>query len=263
MPLELATMKVDETMKRNLCWITIVAVAIPLTGCRAKYREDLDYTHSVEQVLSLDEFLSEQMVQFESVWWDSDDTAELRLMITEEKAAAGRKVLEIGTGTGVIAVLCLQYGAIQIVATDANPASIANASYNAATVELDSNLDVRQVDAESVGTFAKVRSDERFGLIILNPGVEFDSESSTAKINSFLDRLPDHLMSGGRCIVACRQTEQITRWKSGSEDRGYELTILGDREFDPTEVEVFPVVLLEIRVPTEQLSDAMAPGETD
>jgi len=260
-------------MRRNHCRepiiakpivaIPILVIAILLTGCWSKYREDLDYRYSVEQVLSLDEFLSQQMVQFESVRWDSDDTAELRRMITEDNSAAGRKVLEIGTGTGVIAVLCLLHGADQVVATDVHPAAIANARYNAATVDLDSNLDARQVDTGSAGTFAKVGDGERFGLIILNPSSEYDNESVFSTIDSFLDRLPDHSTAGGRCIVASHQTEQIRRWKSGSKSRGYEITVLGERELEPTAEEVFPALLLEIRVPTEQLSGRMASGETE
>jgi len=251
-------------MKQNHYRIPIAAIVILLAGCSSKYREDLDYGYSVEQVLSLDEFLSQPMVQFESVRWDADDTAELRSMITNENSAAGRKVLEIGTGTGVIAILCLLHGADQVVATDVNPAAVANANYNAAAIELDSNLDVRQVDTGSAGTFAKIGNGERFGLIIVNPSIELDNVSDpSSTVDTFLDRLPYHLLPGGRCIVACHQGQRINRWKLGSESRRYELTLLGDRQFESTEDNLFPARLLEIRVPAERLSETMAPSKAE
>ena len=45
---------------------------------------------------------------------------------------ADARYLEIGTGTGILGILCLQNGADEVVATDINPAAVANARYNAA-----------------------------------------------------------------------------------------------------------------------------------
>ena len=116
-------------MKSKLYDCLIAACVMSLAGCPAKYREDLDYTYRVEQTVTLDEFPSTTLVQFESVDWDPEDCAELRALISDDNIAAGRNVLEIGTGTGVIAALCLSFGAKRVVATDPNPAAIANAVY--------------------------------------------------------------------------------------------------------------------------------------
>ncbi len=233
----------------------MIPIAIGLTGCPAKYREDLDYSYGVEQTISVPEIQSDQLVQFESVAWDPADTARLRSMIADDDAAAGRAVLEIGTGTGVIAVLCLQQGAQHVVATDVNPAAVANASYNAATLGLDADLDVRLVDPEAAGTFARISSNQRFDLILFNPTVRLDAQSGPAKIDSFLDQLPDRSKPGGRCIVACQRIELITHWQAAARQRGYEVRLLDDRQFEPQVGEVFPAALLELRVPIDSLNE--------
>ena len=87
--------------------LTLVIVIVSI-GCRTKYREDLDYSYNVQQTWSLEELNYGEIVQFESVFWEPDDTVSLRKMIVDDTVAAGRDVLEIGTGTGLISILCLQ-----------------------------------------------------------------------------------------------------------------------------------------------------------
>ena len=112
-----------------LRFLLLAAVAVTWSGvgCRTKYREDLDYSYNVEQTWSLDELQFGQIVQFETVFWEPDDTVSLRTLIVDDRVAAGRQVLEIGTGTGLISILCLQNDAQAVVATDINPAAVANA----------------------------------------------------------------------------------------------------------------------------------------
>ena len=122
---------------------------LAIAGCHSeKYREDLDYSYSVQQTWYLDELGSREIIQFESVFWEPDDTVSLRNLIVTDTIASGRTVLEIGTGTGLLSILCLQNGANSVVATDINPAAVANARYNAAHLEIDQNLEVRQVPKE-------------------------------------------------------------------------------------------------------------------
>jgi protein-L-isoaspartate O-methyltransferase len=245
-------------MKSRLhkCWIA--ACVVSAAGCPAKYREDLDYTYRVEQTLTLDEFPSTRLVQFESVHWDPEDCAELRALISDDNIAAGRNVLEIGTGAGIISALCLSFGAKRVVTIDPNPAAIANAVYNSATLELDDQLDARQVHTGEGLSFAAIEADERFGLIIVNATNRPETRSADSMIQSLLDQLPQHQDSGGRCIVASDDRAQIELWKSGSEQREYAFQILpdrvlGDRSLETMDRQVFPAVLFEIRVPIEQL----------
>lgn len=72
----------------------------------------------------------------------------------------GADVLEIGTGTGVVAVFAALAGARRVVATDVNPAAVANARVNVARHGLEGRVDVRHGDV-----FDPIRPDERFDLV--------------------------------------------------------------------------------------------------
>ena len=89
---------------------------VMVVGCRQQYREDLDYSYRVQQTWTIDQLPEGEFVQFESVFWEPDDTISLRELINNEGIASDREVLEIGTGTGLISVLCLANSAKSVVA---------------------------------------------------------------------------------------------------------------------------------------------------
>jgi len=227
-------------------------------GCRREYREDLDYSYRVEQTWPMDELMSEQeVVQFESVFWEPDDTVSLRERIVEDRIAAGRNVLEIGTGTGLLSILCLQNDAKSVVATDINPAAVACAKYNAAILAPEQKIDVRLVPKSDPGAYSVLGKNEKFDLILSNPPWEDGSidkpadhafyDPNFALMDSLLDGLPQRLTPGGRCLLAYGHRPAIERLKQEAERRGYEFKILDDRELSTLEKDFLPGMLLEIR----------------
>ena len=239
----------------RLCLVVaLLALAI---GCQTKYREDLDYSYSVQQTWDLDQLNSGEIVQFESVFWEPDDSVSLRKLIVEDSIAADRDVLEIGTGTGIISILCLQNDAAKVVSTDINPAAVANAQYNAAILCPNQNLDVRLVGKTNPGAFAVIQDAERFDLIISNPPWEdgvvvkpadhafYDPDFNL--MDSLLDGLPQHLAPGGRCLLAYGHVPAIKRLRQEALQRGYEFKILDDRDLDSLPKDFLPGMLIEIR----------------
>jgi 2-polyprenyl-3-methyl-5-hydroxy-6-metoxy-1,4-benzoquinol methylase len=55
----------------------------------------------------------------------------LPLLDEGELGLAGKRVLDVGTGTGAMALLAAHYGASHVVATDIHPVALLNAAYNA------------------------------------------------------------------------------------------------------------------------------------
>lgn len=242
-------------------WSSLFVVGSFLgVGCREQYRDDLDYSYGVEQTWPIDEMTDGEFVQFESVFWEPDDTISLREMICKEAIASGRDVLEIGTGTGLISVLCLANSAKTVVATDVNPAAVANAAYNAAMLCPDKSLDVRQVDADRPNAFAVIKADEKFDLVISNPPWEDGVVTKPADhafydpeyrlMDTLLDGLPQHLKPGGRCLLAYGNVQVIKRLLSESEKRGFAVKVLDDRDLDSLAESFLPGMLLEIRTPS-------------
>ena len=92
--------------------------------------------------------LDRPIVQMENVFWEPRDTSSLRRLIRETPLVRDKVVLEIGTGTGLLALCCLKAGARKVVATDVNPSAIANAAYNAELLGVDKRLETRWVQIE-------------------------------------------------------------------------------------------------------------------
>jgi predicted RNA methylase len=237
---------------------TLILLAL-LLGCPRRYREDLNYDFNVQQVWEVEELNWRDVVQFESVFWELDDTQSLRKMIANDGIAKQRDCLEIGTGTGLLSLMCLHFEAKSVIATDINPAAVANARYNAAMMNLETNFEVRQVNRSSPEAFAVINSNEQFDLIISNPPWEDGSVHKPADhafydphfrlMDSLLDGLPTHLKIDGRCLLAYGHRPAIERLLTACRERGLATKILDDRQLDELPADFLPGMVVEVRCP--------------
>ena len=254
------------------CIAVVLCIAPALLGCK-KYRDDLDYSYDVVQTWELtDTFVPGDVVQFESVFWEPDDTVSLREAIADDAICNGRSVLEIGTGTGLLSVLAATHSAKKIVATDINPAAVANAKYNLAMLAEDfKDAEVRLVKKDDSGAFAVVKPTEKFDLIISNPPWEDGKvtkpseyafyDPDFALMDSLLDGLPKHLNPAGRCLLAYGHAPALKRVRDEVAKRGYSFKVLDDRKIDELEENFLPGMMVEIRVPYNQTKIGAKPKE--
>lgn len=241
---------------------TLVLFSV-ITGCHRGYREDLDYSHAILQSWQLAEIDDGVVAQFEHVVWEPDNTISLRAMIAEDLIVDGRDVLEIGTGTGILSILAVRNNARLVVATDINPAAVANARYNAAILAAGQKIDVRQVSPESSDAFTVVNDDERFDLILSTPPCEVSQVSEAMDhpftapdfnlIQSLLDGLPSHLKPGGRCLLSFGHRPGVKLLQQACLERGFDFKVLDDRSIEELEQVFLPGMLIEVKVPTDQL----------
>lgn len=110
---------------------------------------------------------------------------------------AGRRALDVGTGTGVLAFVLARAGA-RVVATDVEPGAVACARENAARLGLADRVEVVQADLFAGGPFDLVVSNPPWlpepahtplERAIFDPGGAF--------LSAFLAGLPAHLAPGG------------------------------------------------------------------
>ena len=233
---------------------------LSICGCRPP-RNDLNYDYEVYQTFTVPELGDVEVVQFESVFWEPDDTESLRHKIAEEGIADSRRVLEIGTGTGLLSLIAASSGANKVVATDINPAAVANAKYNAAMLELEDLLEVRTVERADPSAYAVLEPAERFDLILSNPPWEDGTikkpadhafyDPDFALMDSILEGLPKHLQRGGRCLLAYGHRPAIARLLSKAEEFGYSAKILDDRDLNSLPKDFLPGMLIEIRLSSQ------------
>ncbi len=250
-------------------WLSLASL-VP-AGCTRTVRTDLDYDYEIYQTVTTPEFDDRQLLQFESVFWEPDDSVSLRKLISDDRIAAGRSVLEIGTGTGLIALVCLHYGAKGVLATDINPAAVANARYNAAMLKLESGFEVRRVDPRRPGAFSVIKPGEQFDLIVSNPPWEDGPVSRPADrafydpnfvlMDSLLDGLPRHLNAGGRCLLAYGHKPAIVRLLERADTLGYQTRILDDRTLDELPEDFLPGMLIELRLGRDPVPKTQADND--
>ena len=195
----------------------------------------------------------------ETVFWEPDDTRSLRKLVRETDLVKDKSVLEIGTGSGLVALCCLKAGARRVVATDINPNAIACAAYNAAALELEQKLELKRVSRDTPGAFAFVEPDERFNLILSNPPWEDDAPESIAEfalydqnfalMRSLLVGLDDHLAPNGKALLSYGCREAIVTLQRLAAELELETRILDDRDLEKLPDVFLPGMLIEVRRP--------------
>lgn len=203
--------------------------------------------------------LPRELALLPSVFWEPEDTTSLRKRIRETDLVKGRRVLEIGTGSGLIALCCLQAGAVSVVATDLNPAAIRNALQNADRLGFRDQLDCRLVPRRSPGAWTVLRDHERFDLIISNPPWEDQKPTSVTEfalydpgfelLMSLVTGARQRLNPGGRMLLAYGCVAAIRKIQEIGASRQLDVRILDDRPLDSLPEVFLPGMLIEIKVP--------------
>ena len=132
-----------------------------------------------------------------------------------ERLMKDKRVLDMGTGVGILALLAARFGAASVLATDSNPNSVANARLNARRLAMDDVMEVRG----PADLFDSVRG-ENFDVILFNaPWIQGEPQTlyDTANydpgyrvLDGFLQDAPAHLASGGVILLQYSDVSQRT-----------------------------------------------------
>jgi methylase of polypeptide subunit release factors len=136
----------------------------------------------------------------------------LRKYLNDTQTVKGKRILDLGAGTGVLSLIALKNGASSAVATDINPNAVANAIYNAKQTSLDHKMEVRLVSTGNPGAYSVIGTDEKFDLIISNPPQTQDvpknmyeysyKDLKLSFLRSIIEGMADHLTPEGKGVFA-------------------------------------------------------------
>ena len=202
------------------------------------------------------EGIPQELAQFETVFWEPDDTNSMRQWIEETDIVDGGSILEIGTGTGLVAIWAALQGARKVVATDINPIAVANASYNAERLGLQAAIEVRRVPISKPGPFEVVTAGEKFDVILSNPPWEDSSVEEVAAhalydpgfalLDGILAEAATHLNDNGRLLLAYGARTAIERILQAAPSHGWQVQIRDARSLDTLPEVFLPGMLLEL-----------------
>lgn len=162
-------------------------------------------------------YLGDTVVVFAELGWgtaknEAGDAEKYILPFMQEfpRVFKGKKVLDIGTGSGIIALYAARLGAAKVIATDIVERAVENTRLNARKLKLDAVVEARLVSRTDMSAYAVIRPDEVFDTIISNAAFQLDdvyhSGGDYSKILglSILQGLKRHLKPGGALILHYR-----------------------------------------------------------
>ena len=140
-------------------------------------------------------------------------------------------VLDLCTGTGVIAIKAVQLGAKQVIAVDLNPEAVKSAKLNADTLKV--NMDVRE------GSLFEPVKGMTFDVIIINPPYINHEAADKTEIcfwdggnsvtRQFFDEYRGYLKPGGKAYLAWGDFADIDLLQTLAAEHNVQLKLLGSK----------------------------------
>jgi release factor glutamine methyltransferase len=163
------------------------------------------------------------------------------------------RVLDIGTGSGALALVAARNGATTVVATDIVPEAVKTARDNAERLGLSARVEVRQGDL-----FGPMAPTEEFEVIVFNPpfmrvadhyGVQADTRAAALLITAafdddnvlerFLAEARPHVASDGHILLAYSSIGDLTAFRRECDKRGLDGREIARESFETMDFFVF------------------------
>jgi SAM-dependent methyltransferase len=138
------------------------------------------------------------------------------LIAANRERFEGKRVLDIGTGSGILALYAAQLRAAKVVATDIEPAAIDCTRENARALGLERVVEARLVSAQEPSAYSVIRPGEVFDIILGAPPAEVNrtpvvtsggldegvTSNDTLKLGlSIVDGFREHLAPDGAALL--------------------------------------------------------------
>lgn len=185
-------------------------------------------------------YLGKEFLVYPNTFWPFSDSQPL---VKNFRIRSGESVLDVGTGSGVIAIFACYGGADRVVAVDINPAAIKSAKHNARLHGFGKTMEVRKSNL-----FQNI-SHEKFDVITANlpfrdkpaPDVVAKSQWDTDfKTNTqFFEEVGRYLKPDGRIYFAQANFGAISEIKKLARAAGFSVRAMASESADKAEKKKF------------------------
>ncbi|MBU0467011.1 MAG: methyltransferase [Nanoarchaeota archaeon] len=180
------------------------------------------------------EYLGKMFMGLPTVFWPSWDS---QALIKNYKINPGEEVLDVCTGSGVIAIFSAIKGAKKVVALDINPEEIKCVKENTIVHHVEKILDARVSNM-----FAALEVKEKFDVITMNPPFTPHTASDFLEKTvwganlevhkTFFKEVKRHLKKKGRIYICQAKFGAIEEMNSLATENGFSVRKIGETKLD-------------------------------
>jgi ribosomal protein L11 methyltransferase len=155
-------------------------------------------------------------------------TTALCLRALDRVVRGGEDVIDVGTGSGILAIGAVKLGARGVLALDLDPVAVSSAKANAELNGLKDRIDVRESDLLGVLKGGEASAGQPF---IVKPPVDLVIANILAEIIlRFIDDVREALKPGGLYIVSGIYVNKEDAVRQGLEAAGFEIISRDEQE---------------------------------
>lgn len=195
-------------------------------------------------------YLGKEFLVYPDTFWPFTDSQPL---VKSLRIRNGESLLDVGTGSGVIAVFACYKGADRVVAVDINPAAIKSAKYNARLHGFGKTMEVRK------SNLFQNLSHEKFDVITANlpfrdkpaPDVVAKSQWDTDfRTNTqFFEEVGRYLKPDGRIYFAQSNFGAISEIRQLAKSAGFSVRAMATESADKAETKKFYAFVMKRKTP--------------